>query len=431
MEKILTKMEALFDSFELFYMKEKTKKYESRDLDIYTAEFREEEGIAIRGIKDKRLVFSYTFDINDKGIDALLSNCLEILPYVDRDDDYGFPYPSGDYPPLLLYDEEGINIDDTIKKEMIIEFERSVRNFDKRIVTTRGCELHQEEIEIWLLNSNGISQRAKKTVYVITGMAVAKDKDEVSWFDWQWSYFLKDLNLEKFGLEIAEKAISFLGSSQIETGIYDGILKPQAACDILGILSGSFLGENLFKNKTKLKGRIEEKCFSEVLDIIDSGKTGINAFLFDGEGVPLNENYVVKNGVFLTFLYDVYYGKKFKKPSTGNSVRTGLKDPPKCGIRGMFIEKGNVNIHNHMNNGIIIEELIGTHTANPVTGDFSLGAIGHLIKNGKIKPFKEVILSGNVFELFNNIKEIGNDMKFYGIYGSPSLYIEGMKISGK
>jgi len=431
-ERIIKRAKGLFDSVELFYLKKKTKKYESRDLDINNIEFKEEEGIALRGIRNNRLVFSYTFELNDDGINWLLSNCEELLPFADEDVDYAFSCPYDDYPFLHIYDKEGINLDDRTKKEFIIELESAMKDYDKRIVTTRGCELHEEEIEMHIINSKGISKSAKKTVYALTGMAVAKDKDEVSWYDWEWSNFFKDLNARKLGMDIAKKAISFLGSSQIDTGIYDGILKPQAVCDILGIVSSSFLGENLFKNKTKLKDKVGKQCFSEQLNIIDSGKAGINAFFMDGEGIPSKENHVVSNGVFLTFLYDNYYGKKFKMESTGNCVRTGIKEPPRCGVRGMYIKNGNTDLNDDtLSNGIIIKELIGAHTANPITGEFSLGAIGHLIKNNKTIPFKEVIFSGNVFDLFNNIKAVGTDVKFYGIYGSPSLLIEGMRISGK
>lgn len=429
---IAERLDKVFDSYEIFYLKERAKRYESRDLHIYGYEFKEEEGVAVRGIKDKKLVFSYSYNLNDRGLDKLLTNSIELLPYIDRDDDNGFLVATKNYPVLNLYDQDGIGIDDDTKKEMAITIERSMKDFDSKIVATRGCELNETDIEIKIINSNNIHASTKKTLYVITGMAVAREKDEVSWYDWQWSYFLKDLKIKDFGSRIAEKAISFLESRQIETGIYDGILRPQAACDILSILSGSFLSENLFKNKTKLKDRIEKKCFSEVINITDSGSVGLGASPFDGEGMALSNNSVVKNGVFLTFLYDVYYGKKFSVTSTGNSVRFNLKEPPRCGVRGMFIEKGNINLHNDaISDGIIIEELIGTHTANPITGDFSLGAIGYLIKNKKKTPFKEVIFSGNVFDLLNNVRAVGTDLKFYGIYGSPSLFIEGMKISGR
>jgi PmbA protein len=89
------------------------------------------------------------------------------------------------------------------------------------------------------------------------------------------------------------------------------------------------------------------------------------------------------------------------------------------------------DVYPYMTNGLIIEELMGTHTANPITGDFSLGAVGHLVRDGAKMPFKGVIFSGNIFDLLNSVKGVGNDLKFYGTCGSPSLFIEGMKVSGK
>ncbi len=83
-----------------------------------------------------------------------------------------------------------------------------------------------------------------------------------------------------------------------------------------------------------------------------------------------------------------------------------------------------------MTNGIVIEELMGTHTANAITGDFSVGAMGYIYKNGTKGPFQGVMFSGNIFEMFNNIKETGTDLTWQGSFASPSLYIEGLKISG-
>jgi PmbA protein len=314
---------------------------------------------------------------------------------------------------------------------MLVEMEKAIIDFDKRIVVTRNCELQEADIQVKIMNSNGLTAEARKTLYMLSAMAVAKDGDEVSWYDWLWSDRLNEIDAKAFGIHTAQKTVSFLSSEQIETGVYDGMLTPQASSDMLGILSSSFLSENLYKDKTMLKGKKGAKCFSRIVNIKDSGTEGTDSFPFDGEGVPSCENIVVKEGFFDTFLYDSYYGRKYDVPSTANCERAGVKELPKCGTRGFFIEKGLRNIAGELTNGIIIEELMGTHTANPVTGDFSLGAIGYLCKNGIKRPFKGVIFSGNIFELLNNVKEIGNDLRFFGTYGSPSLYVEGLKISGK
>lgn len=419
-----------FDSYELFFLKERTKKFESRDRDLFGVDINEEEGVALRGIRDGKMVFAFTFDKGVNAVDALLDNAKTLIPFVETDEDAVLPGQYSQYPDVNLFDEAGLSTKDEDKTSRLIKMESLILDYDKRIVTTRNCEIQEAVIEIEIVNSRGISVHGRKTVYSLFALSVAKDEDEVAWYDWVWSHSLADMDMESLGVNIAEKTISFLGSRQIDTGTYDAILTPQATCEILGVLSGSFLAESLHKNKTRLKDRVGEKCFAETVTIIDSGLAGMGAFPFDGEGVPSQENVIVENGVFRSFLYNAYYGKKFNKPSTGNAARFGLKDPPVCGRRGLYCKNGLTDVYPHLTEGVIIEELMGTHTANLITGDFSLGAVGYLVKTGRKKPFKGVIFSGNIFELLNSVNEVGNDLRFYGTCGSPSLLVQGVKISG-
>ncbi|MBA4417255.1 MAG: hypothetical protein C0392_05005 [Syntrophus sp. (in: bacteria)] len=430
-ESIEKGIKKVFDTYELFFLTERLKKYECRDRELSGAEIKEEIGIALRAVKDNRMVFSYTFDEEEKAVATLLENAQAILPFTDEDTDTGFPEAFSAYPTPELYDRGGLATDDDTKMTMLFDMERTILEYDTRIVTTRNCELLEAEIETIIINSRGLRAKGRKTLFTLSAMCVAKEADETSWYDWSWSHALSGINGVALGTEVARKAVSFLSSSQLDTGIYEGILTPQAACDLLGVLEGSFLAENLYKKKTTLAGKEGEKCFSEILSIIDSGLAGMGSFAFDGEGVPSRENHIVTNGCFETFLYDECYGRKLGRPSTGNGIREGIKGPPACAPRGMFIERGKEEISEAAFNGIIIAELMGAHTANTITGDFSLGAAGYLVKNSVQRPFTGVILSGNIFELLNNVKGIGTDLKFYGTSGSPSLYVEGLKISGR
>jgi PmbA protein len=429
-EKIERRIKDHFDDYELFVLKEKTKKFESRDGDIYGADLAVEEGVALRAVKDGKMVFSYTYETGDKGAELLLENATMLTSFSEADADRIIPLPSTNYPLLSIHDDEGLTVDDREKIALLVDMEKTIRNYDHRIAATRNCELQESDVHVTIINSRGLSVEASKTLYSLFALCVAKDKDEVSWYDWTWAHRLGDLDGRKLAAGIAGKTISFLGSEQIETGQYAGILTPQTASDILGILAGSFLGENLFKNKTKLRDKVGMKCFSDLLTIIDSGTKGMGSFPCDGEGVASKETAVVQQGRFETFLYDVYYGQKFGRSSTGNSVRDGLSEAPRNAPRCLFVAPGERNIADNLSDGIIVEELMGAHTANPITGDFSLGAIGYRCKGGQKKPFKGVIFSGNVFELLNNVREVGKDLRFYGSTGSPSLYVEGLRISG-
>ncbi|MCX7857635.1 MAG: TldD/PmbA family protein [Deltaproteobacteria bacterium] len=431
LEGIKKLVEKEFDAYEIFYIKETTKKIESRECEISGFEIKEEEGIALRAIKGNKMAFSYTFSLDKSGIEQLIKDIKEILPYKDEDDSYGFPDKRGDeeYPDLNVYDGEGQEVSMGEKVSMLIEMERTLRK-DGRIVATRHCELNEAVFSVQIINSNGLSLSGKKTLYTLSGLAVAKDIEEVSWYDYIWSHRFKDIRFLEFAEKVREKAISFLSAKKIETGIYNGILSNRVVCDLLNVLSASFLAENLYKEKTKLKGKINTRCFSECINIKHSGNLGPLAFPFDGEGFPSRENDVVKSGYFKTFLYDYYYARKFGTSSTGNCVRSGIMDMPKCGVRGIYIEEGEEPLPELEEGEIVLEDLIGTHTANSVTGEFSLGTSGFIKKKGQLIPFHGVMISGNVFEIFEKVKGVGRDLRFYGNYASPSLFVEGLRISG-
>jgi PmbA protein len=427
------RLKGSFDGYELCFTKERTTTYEVADGELLSKEVKEEEGISLRGIKGGRMVFSYTYEQGEKAAAALVENARMLLPFVDEDPFHAFSEGVSSYPSLDLFDEQGLREDGAGKVQALINMESVIRGVDPRIATTRNCELHESEMEIGMINSNGLDVRAAKTVYALSGMAVAAEKgEEVSWYDWIWSTRYGDLAPAALGRKIGEKAISFLSGQVLDTGTYTGLLTPACGCQILEILSPSFLSENLYKNKTRLKDKAGQKLFSDVLTVVDSGTRGIDAFAFDGEGVPSRENVLVRQGIFEGFLYNIYYGNRLEASSTGNGVRSGIKDPPRCATRGFYIDSGKEAVGvGDLGTGIVIEELMGTHMANPVTGDFSLGAIGHYYSGGTKTPFKGVIFSGNLFDVLSNVRAVGNDLTFYGSHGSPSLLIGGLKISGK
>ncbi len=426
------RLETIFEDWEVCLVKERAKKYEAADGEILTMELKEEEGISLRAIKDGKRCFSYTFEKGEKAVSALVGNITALMPFLDADPCHAFPPGSEHYPDLDLYDETGLRTADGVKIDALLQMESTIRAVDGRITHTRNCELHESELHVKIINSPGLRAHAKKTVYTLGAMAVAQDgSDEVSWYDWSWASRYFDLDGRKLGAQIGRKALSCLSGEILPTGVYRGLLTPAVACQILEILSPSFLSENLYKNKTCLRDKLGTRCFSAPLTVIDSGLRGMDAFPFDGEGVPSQENVLVKGGVLQAFLYDTYYAKRMEKASTGNSVRHGIKEPPRCGSRGFFIDRGRGNDPEAGSGGLIIEELMGTHMANTITGDFSLGAIGHYYSGGTLVPFKGVILSGNLFDLLGQVLAVGKDLTFYGPYGSPTLLVEGLKISGR
>jgi PmbA protein len=120
--------------------------------------------------------------------------------------------------------------------------------------------------------------------------------------------------------------------------------------------------------------------------------------------------------------------------STGNSRRHGIKSPPGVGISNLFIEPGDLDLSKLLGNvfqGVVVEEVMGLNTVDPISGDFSLGCSGDWINKGeKVHPVKSIAIAGNLFELFRKVIGVGEDLRFLGGVGSPSLLVEDLLISG-
>jgi PmbA protein len=173
--------------------------------------------------------------------------------------------------------------------------------------------------------------------------------------------------------------------------------------------------------------------YGEIVDAVRGG--GIGSAPFDGEGVPTSRTVLIDKGVLKQYLYNTYTAAKDGVSSTGNGVRSSFKGTPEVGVTNFFIEAGHTpaeEIIKGVANGLYVTEVMGMHTANPISGDFSVGVSGLLIEDGEVtRPVRGIAMGGNIMELFNRIDVVGNDLQFFGSKGSPTIRIAEMTISGR
>jgi PmbA protein len=135
------------------------------------------------------------------------------------------------------------------------------------------------------------------------------------------------------------------------------------------------------------------------------------------------------------FLYNTYTANKDKTVSTGNGMRGGFKGIPGVGLTNLYVEPGKNSLEDligSIDKGLYVTEVMGMHTANPISGDFSVGATGFWIEKGKkAYPVREITLAGNILDLMKHVDAVGSDLRFSGKIGSPSLRIRELSIGGK
>jgi PmbA protein len=170
---------------------------------------------------------------------------------------------------------------------------------------------------------------------------------------------------------------------------------------------------------------IGEKVFPDFLSIQERPHLpkGMASAAYDGEGVGTFDRDIVANGVLAGYVLSSYSARRLGMQTTANAGGTqNLIVPGNDGNLASLIKE--------MGTGLIVEELIG-QGVNPVTGDYSRGAVGQWVENGEIKyPVHEVTIAGNLRDLYGRIAAIGSDQDLRGGIRCGSLLVEEMTIAG-
>ncbi|HZV83303.1 MAG TPA: metallopeptidase TldD-related protein, partial [Geobacteraceae bacterium] len=291
---------------------------------------------------------------------------------------------------------------------------------------------------IHIRNSNGVcgEYRGSTVSSSLAALAEADGDSQMGW-DFEFGAGFDSVDIGRIAQRAVSKSVSMLGARKVPTMRAPVVLDNHVAAEFLELLAPSFSAENLFKGKSLLKDKQGIKLFSPLLFVRDDGTLpgGMATSPFDGEGVPHRNNLLVEEGVIRAFLYDTKYGAKLGMPSSGNSARGGVKGMPHLGVSNFFIENGPISAEDLLSGisrGMLLTGLIGMHTANPVSGDFSVGATGFLVENGVVTvPVKGVAIAGNVLDIFADVEMVGDDLRFFSSVGAPSLRIASLDISGE
>ncbi len=286
----------------------------------------------------------------------------------------------------------------------------------------------------FIINSHGVEIEDKVTVVEASIDTIAKNSDISTASEFDISREL-DIDFHTIGEKAARLALR--SQNGISIGAQDTavLLEPQAFADILeNTLIASINADNVQRGRSALIGKIDSRIAADELSIIDDGtlRGGIGTSASDDEGTPSRRTEIVKQGVLLSFLYDCYTAGKEKKQSTGNAVRGSYMSTPAVGIRNLIVGYPSSDFIAETQEGVIINTVIGAHTANPISGDFSVEARNSfLIKDGEIvSPIKSMMISGNIFAVLQNIDGAGKDVKKVGDIVTPTVRVAKMKVVG-
>jgi len=435
LESIEDKISALgVEAYEIYRILSRQLWVESKDLSVELSHQATTSGIALQLFRGGKVGFASSSREEDRSLARMVELAYHSLDAVEE----GTPVPlfHGKPDSLPLSDRGLLGRPFREKAALAIAMEREALGFDPRVRRVRGARYQEEEETVTLRNSSGFEGGFSKTICELSLMVMAEEsgRQEMAW-ESSFSPFFEELEAEEVAHRAAERAVSLLGAGPVPSRKVAALLEPQVATSFLSVLSSSFLGDQVMKGKSSLADKIGQEIYSEKVSLIDDGRypKGYATAPFDGEGALTQKTTLVEKGRLIGFLHNGLSAARLKRQSTGNAVRAAYKERPVVGVTNFYLQPSAASpdkMVREMGQGFFVTDVIGVHTANPVTGDFSLGAAGFWIEKGERRPVRGVTVSGNLHDLFRKVVAVGSDLRFYHGFGSPSLLVSEMDIGG-
>jgi PmbA protein len=398
-------------------------------------------GLGLRVIQGGRTAICATSDLAPAALEQFARETIELAAISAPDEHAGLPEPllfaRATADTLGLYDERIEALSPEEKISLARECEAAALGADPRITNTDGATLSTHVGEIALVNSLGFEGTYPATSISLVAEALADDADGKKrngyWFSAERS-FSRLAPPGEIGRIAARRAVDQLGARKPATTRVPVVFEPMMAVSLLGHLAACATGDALYRGATFLAGREGQPLASPLVTIVDDptipGRFGTRPF--DGEGVATRPNTLVDAGTFGGFLFDCYTARRLGRASTGSASR-GLETGPAPSSSNLLLRPGPLSpgaVLAGIREGLYVTALMGAGF-NPTTGDYSRGAAGFWIQDGRLAyPVTEVNISGNLATMLGDIDAVGSDLTWFGAAAAPTVRIREMTVSG-
>jgi len=386
-------------------------------------------GVSLRLYVDGRFSVHGTTDLRPDELRSFVREAIELTRALEPDPYRALPDPKlfegRSTADLELVDAHTSAIDREQRLAWCESMDARVVGKPQVISTTSTAG--NAEYESAAASSNGFAGTyASTSVWLTTGVTL-KDSDERRPAEWMGASarHLSELpSATAIADEALERARALLGSRKGPTRRTTMLVDPRIAASLIHRLCGPAYGSSVQQGRSFWKGRLGERVVSEKLSLIDDPliRRGHASRPFDGEGIAARRMPIISEGRFENLYLDTYYAKKLEmQPTTGGSSN-------------LVVELGSRNrdeIMRSIDSGIYVTAWLGGNM-DATSGDFSLGARGHVIEAGRPgAPIGEMNISGNILELFRRLEEVGNDPWPYASTLAPSLAFGDVQFSGQ
>ena len=399
--------------------------------------FAESRGVGVRVIADERLGFAWGADPSVDEVRETVARARENARLASPDPFNALPEARDPEPLGGLFSDALAAMTTSEKVPIALSMERLAVTSDPRVGKTEAIRYGDAVGRVAIASTEGVRAEQRATGCWCVAVTLAEqDGDTQTGFSFRLGRRVDDLDPDDVVAEAVGRAARMLGAAKPETARVPVLLDPFAASSFLGVLVGPLSAESVQKQRSLFAPLVGEQVGSDGFTLVDDGRLldGPNAGPFDGEGVPTGRTELLSRGVLNGFLHDTYTALRGDTTSTGNATR-GYRSTPSVGATNLYVEPGERSVEQLLREaegGVLIQDVTGVHSgANPISGEFSVGATGLRIRGGALaEPLREMTIASTIPDMLRGVVAVGSDLRWFSALGVPSILIGEMTLAG-
>lgn len=402
-------------------------------------------GIGVRVVVDGRQGYAWAGSLDADVVAETLTEARDNAAFGSPDEHYGLPTPTDAAPPVAgvvgaldLWREELLSVPTDAKVDIAVELERLVLAGDPRIRGVRSANFSDGAAEMALANSFGVEASNRRTVCNCSVMSMAGEGVATrTGYGYSVGRELAELDVDEAAAMAVERTVRLLGAGQPPSARVPVVFDPMVSASLIAVIAGALNGEGTLKGRSMFTGRLGEDVAGPGVTLIDdpTDPEALGASAFDSEGIPTRPVELIAAGRLNAFLHNVYTGRWSGAGSTGSARRAGFKSTPGVGPRALRLTPGSASPEELMTRaegGLFVQSVTGLNSGvSTVTGDFSVGADGLMIRDGQLgEPVREITVASTLPRILLEMV-VGSDVvRLPGGALGVTLLVPEMTMSG-
>lgn len=402
----------------------------------------ERAGVGVRVLVSGRQGFAWAGSLDPDIVDEAVAEARDNARFATPDeftaiaDEAHCDRPVSD---LDLWCDDVLATSTEDKVALALAVETATKHADARVRAVETARYGDTALETAVVNSNGVEAATRRTTAAVSAYAMVGTGAETrTGSGFSAGRAFAELDADEAGGDAASRAARLLGAVQPATCTVPVVFDPLVTRSLLAIIGAALGAESIAKGRSMFVGRMGEQVAAACVTLSDdpTAPGAFGATPYDAEGVPTGVVDLLAEGALVGLLHNVSTAKRAGTSTTGSAVRGGYASAPGAGARALTLVPGAHSpdeILGIAGEALYVQSVSGLHSGtNPVSGDFSVGADGLMVRGGAFaEPVREVTIASTLPRMLLDILEVGSDLTWLpGGAAGVTLLVGEMTVSG-